>query len=806
MNYKLIFLLKLFMILILSANSSVASFNAEGCVERPILLDYEYIESNTLYGFAKQNIDIKNHVPEEIGCQAQDRTLRICVKNPNSENSNDVCDIININEGTSLKLFNNNKYDLPDGSPHPLASISFQALIYDNKFCLYMPTPLGLAPVLCRNFDGEAQRVGDTFIENCRIAQSCFKSNYEYSASNPNEINISRSIFNFTGKTMQCTRETFDQIFYSEDLCADNNDHVTVINNFSYFQNLLKGAVFTALILYTMLFGVKILLGAENMAKGDAVWFVLKIILVTYFSVGIGFITFKGGSIRANDGMRAWGLPLLQGTMNGFANMVFSAGGTQGLCHFDPKDYPDGHGYYALWDSIDCRIGFYFGLRVLYDFGGYLASGDIVSESKNGNAPSSLDKAGTFSYLIVLFFFFVMGQFVVLFFSICFAVVFFSMILQFFGTFLICTITMFVLAYLGPIFIPLVLFEQTKQYFNAWLKLLVGCALQPMVLAAFIALMLNAFDNMFYGSCHFVKDTVNLGALGDLDVFRLDPNSLYEIDDSGTEHEVGGEGCKSSIGFKLMTAYQGHGWDTYDAFLFIVYFLGDIGAFLYDMAYMAFYALIFLHFSKSLNGFAAGLVSGASTSGLIRNAVEAGQSLSNGIDNVKSGWKNIKGQPKAGAGKDAISSNRAGNASANGSGNNPQATQQEQGEIKRQNETGKNALNTGSRTGNFLAGGANDAPQTESELKKSSQGGDSGEQGSDSISGNSNEVSRKSEINNPRGDDTGKDQDSIEDTSKQKQKGNLLQSSDEKSTEQKDVSNPKGNSQKISGDDEPRNK
>lgn len=54
---------------------------------------------------------------------------------------------------------------------------------------------------------------------------------------------------------------------------------------------------------------------------------------------------------------------------------------------------------------------------------------------------------------------------------------------------------------LGPIFIPLVIFKATKPYFDKWINLIVSFGLQPVIMFAYVALMIIAFDKaIFSGS------------------------------------------------------------------------------------------------------------------------------------------------------------------------------------------------------------------------------------------------------------------------------------------------------------------
>jgi hypothetical protein len=64
----------------------------------------------------------------------------------------------------------------------------------------------------------------------------------------------------------------------------------------------------------------------------------------------------------------------------------------------------------------------------------------------------------------------------------------------------------FLSAYLGiafmvvisPLFIPTILFKNTKSYFDKWLKLFISFIIQPMILFAYMAMLLAAFDTVVF--------------------------------------------------------------------------------------------------------------------------------------------------------------------------------------------------------------------------------------------------------------------------------------------------------------------
>jgi type IV secretion system protein VirB6 len=63
------------------------------------------------------------------------------------------------------------------------------------------------------------------------------------------------------------------------------------------------------------------------------------------------------------------------------------------------------------------------------------------------------------------------------------------------------------LIYVSPLTITCVLFERTKGIFENWWKQMLGFILQPMILFAYLGLMLTVFDNVFISTAKFNKIT-----------------------------------------------------------------------------------------------------------------------------------------------------------------------------------------------------------------------------------------------------------------------------------------------------------
>lgn len=65
--------------------------------------------------------------------------------------------------------------------------------------------------------------------------------------------------------------------------------------------------------------------------------------------------------------------------------------------------------------------------------------------------------------------------------------------------FLSCYIAVALLVMVSPLFIPLILFQATKSYFAKWLRILLSYMLQPMILFAYLSMLIYGFDTVVYG-------------------------------------------------------------------------------------------------------------------------------------------------------------------------------------------------------------------------------------------------------------------------------------------------------------------
>ena len=147
-------------------------------------------------------------------------------------------------------------------------------------------------------------------------------------------------------------------------------------------------------------------------------------------------------------------------------------------CYFDKDEYPVGKGYLATFDSFDCKIARYVGYGPDVSFPSILA------------------------LIIPGFLFGKLGVIFVLL-SLSFAILMIMITVRVVTTFLLSIVAIILLIYVSPIIIPLALFKSTKGIFDSWLKNIIGFAVQPILLFAYLAVFLTITEPILLGSAYF---------------------------------------------------------------------------------------------------------------------------------------------------------------------------------------------------------------------------------------------------------------------------------------------------------------
>lgn len=614
------------------------------------------VESKGIYDYVRYLFD-PVAVPKEKDCSAANTVITAC---------------INKLDGQSCKAFDfelSNQYKFSDilssigstiSSP-PYQDIIIKSEKMGSSICLYIDLPEGKAPFLCKKDPlaapgSIAQEV--TATASCLVSSSCFNTQ------------ISLTPFNFSGKIIECVLSSMNKLFYSEVLCEDNNNDELndyMLNPFNSFQNNLKKTLSIALVIYVIFFGIELALGKEEFDISKLFIFMAKIVLVMYFSVGFSLKYFTGVSTTPNpssnssgytnnDGLREYVLPGVLGAMFDFANYAFSAGNKNDLCLFETKDYEKNSSaqnniihagkYYALADSIDCRLAYYFGLGIVMKHitGTATDAGNSLGDIEGNYA--------SFLYFILLWKIFKGGSILLFKFCIIFAALVCMICISAISAFITIIITIFGLVYLGPVLVPMVLFERTKGYFDSWLRMLMGLAIQPVIFIGFISIMFTSADEALYSGCKFTKFDMDLTIPGINHDLVSSNYKFFKFRDVKEAEDAKNDECKNSIGYKLFRAFKGEGMKNMHVLIFSTdYWKGNFLNAL-DIGYLVLYMAIFYFFMMQVYEMATVIAGGPRLADFIitpKDVMNAGKGIKGKIDDYKAGKKAQQQENAAGA-------------------------------------------------------------------------------------------------------------------------------------------------------------
>ena len=499
------------------------------------------------------------------------------------------------------------------------------------------------------------QSIGCKYLPDCSVfstSSSCYVSQACASDAYKN----SRSLVAITSGIMQCVKDSINYLFVDQSECGSST---YITSYFPAFQNSMRKAVRAAVTLYFIFFGIRMCLGGEMPSKGEFFTFGAKYILVIYFSVGF-FSHYDGyGNPIYDDGITKYMLPLFQDGATDLANIMYSAGGAGGLCDYGHVSYPTGYQYLSLWDALDCRILYYLGLDL----------SRLANASEAAGVAALMARLGAPTLLIMIIPGILSFQLVFAVFAIIFAIFIISITVYFINIIVLCTIAIAILVYMAPVFVPMALFPQTKGYFDGWLKLMISYSLQPMVVAAYMAMMLTIFDQTMFGDCYFTNHTITLkiGTVKkDLPFFLLcDPHASGS---SCSEHANDSlTKCKETIGYQVNPIKSGSRFtDDISALFFNITILKPsvVGNMLSGLITLCLFAFLFYKFAELLSEFAAELTGGTNIGALAGNPM----AIVNMAAKAAKAYIKYKMGDKKGAAKDAKSAIQSGSEAGMGAG------------------------------------------------------------------------------------------------------------------------------------------
>lgn len=381
----------------------------------------------------------------------------------------------------------------------------------------------------------------------CQYLTHCTKTSYSYSyKSSLNSPYFSEACLNFEGDSQnrasfgggivigaprhfsapiaQCVKETLENLFQNRaghSKCLNVNEYPSAdgtcpsgqyvtdgnfvykkgnkVKDNSFFevvQNNLRFIVKLVLTMSIMFYGMNLLLWKTDIRKTkDILVYFLKIGLVMYFATGDAWQgMFFNGVYNASTELSRMVFKIRVGeegvVVDEKGNRV---GSKRDGCQFgrlyleDGREtyserlYSPGKEYIAMWDTLDCKIMRYLG------FGPSVSTANVASLIFAGILTGPIGIYFAFSIFI-------------------FAMMLISVTIRALHIFLSSCISIIIMVFVSPIIIPLVLFEKTKSIFENWLKELISFAIQPMILFAYIAILIMVMDQTLLGSASYKGD------------------------------------------------------------------------------------------------------------------------------------------------------------------------------------------------------------------------------------------------------------------------------------------------------------
>lgn len=261
------------------------------------------------------------------------------------------------------------------------------------------------------------------------------------------------------------------------------------------FYSLVKLAVTATVTLATIVYGILLAFGMVEKVGRDTVMLGLKVACVTFFCANADYTYSKVTQfMNASAQSVVFFVPTT-------GEAVVGRGFDQLVCLQKMRLSQTVNGGGAIvgpWVGIDCLIDSVIGIRTDEGQG---TSPDPGTEEYYRDNLSATDK-GVSRGLLYLFFSTAQTSVVGLMLAIigmCFVWGLVMLIIQSLFAFLAGYIAATFLIIISPLFIPLVLFRQTKeQYFDKWVKLLMSAVFQPVFMLAFISFSVAAMDLAVY--------------------------------------------------------------------------------------------------------------------------------------------------------------------------------------------------------------------------------------------------------------------------------------------------------------------
>ncbi len=407
----------------------------------------------------------------------------------------------------------------------------------NQNYCQYM-SHCSILPI--KPYVAQSSLTGAFFDSSCRDMKGDSQNSYGYS-SNLTPVDVR----GFSAPMAQCFKETVENIFFNRagsTACLDTAEVPNALTGYcksgykykkgqdlssyqrsvgqsgnSFFvriQSALQSTIKMALSIAIMFFGISLLIGGGNITKKQLFPFVIKIAFVMYFATGnewqvwllngiidgsaeLSDIMFRTDSLTGTTSVTSSDVSgvvttkyvtdasVAQNKLDGCQFPRYNYADSNDATKYGYAAYPPGKEYLRIWDTLDCKIGRALGYGidvsvpnlVMMIFGGFLTGGAGI-----------IFLVATFAFAFFLI----------------------ALTIRALHIFILATIAIIILFYVSPITVTMIMFSKTKGIFDKWWKNVLSFALQPMILFAYLGILLSFFDTVIMGDVTFIGDGKNV--------------------------------------------------------------------------------------------------------------------------------------------------------------------------------------------------------------------------------------------------------------------------------------------------------
>lgn len=287
-----------------------------------------------------------------------------------------------------------------------------------------------------------------------------------------------------TNRIVTCVRTTLQDV-----MIGDGSEGSSSF--FGDFYALVQKMIAGFLTLAVIIYGILAAYGMMEKPSRDAMMFVVKFAFVTFFILRVDWMYTELTGVMDTMGQAVVGFaPAQEGV----------EADRQSVCLREMVEATDANeaDYTAPWMGMDCLIDSVIGINMV-DASKTAIGGDTSKEVGNRLLDGTGLARGLLAFLFSSMGTSILGLIVaVIGFLFVYSMVF--LIAKALFTYLMGYLGITVLMIVAPIFIPLVLFRKTKEFFDRWMKLVISFTLQPILVLIFITFSIMAVDYaMFSG-------------------------------------------------------------------------------------------------------------------------------------------------------------------------------------------------------------------------------------------------------------------------------------------------------------------